>query len=157
MAVFPAQAELFAAQRTPTVVHFQVVWDDAAAAASKTFTIPVKAGTFVHYVGTYVTTAFNTSGANAALIVGDGDNDDGFLESGDTIIQTLDTAANSLANGAAYEKGKFYVVDDTIDVKFTAAASGASAGCVKGFVVMSLAPFDGVPASATGVTTPVAV
>lgn len=169
-AIFPGQSELFAVQRTPSILHFQIKWSDdgTTALSSQTFTIPVKAGTFVHKVGTFVSEAFTTSGANASLKVGDGSDDDGYLTTAQIALQTIDTtitlsdidgvidrtaatpAVRSAATQNTYCNGKYYSVDDTIDFVFVAAASGATAGCVKGFIVVSNVSNDGILAPADG-------
>jgi hypothetical protein len=152
-AIFLGQAELFAAQRTPSIVHFQIKWseDGTNALASQTFTIPVKAGTFVHEVSTFVSEAFTTSGSNASLAIGDGTSANGYLATTDTVLQTIDTATtSSRAAGEAFANGKYYAVDDTLDFVFVAAASGATAGCVKGFVVLSNVTLDGIEPAADG-------
>jgi len=169
-AIFLNTAENFAAVRAPSIVHFQIKWsaDGTNALASQTFTIPVKAGTFVHLVSTFVSEAFTTSGAAASLKVGDGGDDDGFLKTTQIALGTIDTRATrsdfhgiidvdnatpallSAANQNPYALGKYYSVDDTIDFVFVAAASGATAGCVKGFVVLSNVTNDGILAPADG-------
>lgn len=153
MAIFLQQAEIFAAQRTPSIVHFQIKWSDdgSTALASQTFTIPVKAGTFVQEVGIFVSEAFTTSGSNASLKIGDGVDDDGFLTVAATAIQTIDTVTTlASASSTAYATGKYYSVDDTIDFVFVAATAGASAGCVKGFVVLSNVSLEGIEPAADG-------
>jgi hypothetical protein len=153
MAIFLQQAEIFASQRTPSIVHFEIKWSDDGSTAlpSQTFTIAVKAGTFVHEVCTFVSEAFTTSGSNASLAVGDGSSANGYLATTDTVIQTIDTATtSSRASGEAYANGKYYSVDDTIDFVFVAATAGATAGCVKGFVVLSNVTLDGIEPAADG-------
>lgn len=152
-AIFPSQAELFAVQRTPSILHFQIKWsaDGTTALPSQTFTIPLKAGTFVHEVCTFVSEAFDTTGAAASLKVGDGADGNGFLNTSDTVLGTIDTATtSSRAAGEAFANGKYYSVDDTLDFVFVAAASGATAGCVKGFVVLSNVSNDGILPPADG-------
>jgi hypothetical protein len=147
MAYFPPPDEIMAISRTPTVVHFSIDSNDGTA----TYTIPVKAGTFVHAVCTFVSEAFTTGGANASLAIGDGSSAAGYLATTDTVLQTIDTAVTtSAAGGEAYAGGKYYSADDTIDFAFTAAASAATAGKVVGFVVMSSVRLDGIPAAAAG-------
>lgn len=134
MANFPGVSEIRVDARTNTLVHFDVNYNDAAG----TYTIPVKAGTFVHEIGTFVKTAFTTSGANASLTAGDGDSAHGYLDTGDTALETIDTAVTQTrAAGEAYAGGKYYAVDDTIDFVFVPAAAGATAGRVIGYAVLS--------------------
>lgn len=147
MAYLPNQDEVLATMRAPTVVHFSFNFSDTSA----TYTIPVKAGTFVHAVSTFVSQAFTTSGSNAALNVGDGSSTSGFLATTDCVLQTIDTAVTtSAAGGEAYAGGKYYSADDTIDFVFLAADAGATAGKVVGFVTMSSLRLDAIPAAAAG-------
>jgi hypothetical protein len=145
MAYFPGSDEVIASLRAATLVHFSLQYDDA----SGTYTVPVPAGTFVHEIGTFVSEAFTTSGANAALTIGDGGAATGFMASTDTVLQTIDTVT-TLASGAGetYATGKYYPTADTIDFAFTPAASGATAGKVVGFVIMSNVKLDGIPSAA---------
>jgi hypothetical protein len=152
-AIFLDMPENFAQQRTPSIVHFQIKWsaDGTNALPSQTFTIPVAAGTFVHEVCTFVSEAFTTGGANASLKVGDGADGNGYLNTTDTVLQTIDTATTSSRTaGEAFANGKYYSVDDTLDFVFVAAASAATAGCVKGFVVLSNVTLDGIEPAADG-------
>lgn len=152
-AIFLDSAENFAMQRTPSIVHFQIKWssDGSTKLPSQTFTIPVAAGTFVQEVGVFVSEAFTTGGANASLKIGDGDDDDGFLTTAAVALQTIDTVTTlASASSTAYATGKYYSVDDTIDFVFVAAASAATAGCVKGFVVLSNVTNDGIEPAADG-------
>src|SRR3990167_7920096 len=74
MALFPNSAEQYSATRNPTVVHFELAFGDAAA----TYTIPVKAGMFVHNIGLRVITAFDGTGVD--LDIGDGDDTVGYVD-----------------------------------------------------------------------------
>lgn len=144
MARFPGVSEVRIDARGLTLVHFELTYDDVAG----TYTIPVKSGTFVHEIGTFVTTAFTTSGANASLTIGDGGSATGYMATTDTVLQTIDTVTMLASTaGEAYATGKFYSVDDTIDFAFVPAASGATAGKVKGFLVMSNVFNDGISAA----------
>lgn len=141
MAKIPTSAELLAVQRTPTVVHFEITSADS----SQVFAIPVKAGTFVHQVATFVQTAFTAASGTPSLKIGDGDDLKGYLDTSDTVIGTIDTAVtSSIGGGEAFAGGKYYAVDDTIDLTFVAATTGGTAGKVKGFVVLSNVKLDGI-------------
>jgi len=147
MPYLPPPDEILAIGRTPTVVHFSFDSNDA----SGTYTIPVKAGMFVHAVCTFVSEAFTTSGNNAALNIGDGGSASGYLATTDTVLQTIDTAVTTAAaGGEAYAGGKYYSADDTIDLVFLAANTGGTAGKVVGYVVLSSVRLDGIPAAAAG-------
>lgn len=138
MAKIPSSAELLAVQKTPTVVHFEIT----AADATQVFAIPVKAGTFVHQVATFVSTAFNGA-STPSLKIGDGTNLNGYLNTSDVDLANVDTAAtSSIGGGEAFAGGKYYSVDDTIDLTFVLGAS--TAGKVKGFVVLSNVKLDGI-------------
>jgi hypothetical protein len=144
MARFPGVGEVRIDARGLTLCHFELGFADA----SGTYTIPVKAGTFVHDIGTFVTTAFTTSGSNASLAIGDGNSAAGYMATTDTALQTIDTVVTRAStSGEAYATGEYYSVDDTIDFVFVAASAGATAGKVKGFVVMSNVYNDGITAN----------
>lgn len=141
---FGLSAEYRASVKAPTLVHFELNYD----AASGTFTIPVKAGTFVHKVVTVVKTAFNAT--SPALTVGDGDDADGYLTSVNVALATAGTGtapavkdSSGIAN--PYQFGKYYAADDTIDFAWTQGTSG-TAGVLKGYVVMSNVKNDGLSA-----------
>ena len=118
MAKFPKSAELLAVQRTPTVVHFEILGSDA----SQTFTIPVKAGTIVHLAGVQVSTQFTSA---SSLVVGGATFD-------------LDAATGTTVSVSA---AQYFAADGNLNLVLT---NGGSAGVVKGFVVMSNVKLDGI-------------
>lgn len=141
MAKIPVSAELLTVQRVPTVVHFEITSADA----SQTFSIPVKAGTFVHQVTTFVSTAFTAATGTPSLKIGDPSNLNGYLNTSDVDLANIDTAAmSSIGGGEAFAGGKYYAVDDSIKLTFVAATTGGTAGKVKGFVVLSNVKLDGI-------------
>lgn len=141
---FGVSAEYRASVKAQTVVHFELNYD----APAGTYTIPVKAGTFVDYIATVVTTAFNAT--SPSLKVGDGSDDDGFGDNTDIALATAATATTpaiklSRNSSNPYANGKYYAADDTIDFVFDPGTSG-TAGVLKGFVVMSNVKNDGLAA-----------
>lgn len=145
MAYFPPAGEVIARIKAGTLVHFSLQYDDA----DGTYTIPLPAGTFVHNIGTFVSEAFTTSGANASLAVqGNGASAD-YMATTDTVLQTIDTVT-TLASGAgeASATGKYYPTATTLDFVFVPAASGATAGKVIGWAKLSNVRNDGIPAAA---------
>lgn len=145
-----ASAENFPAVRCPAVLHFELDYSTPTA----TYTIPVKAGTFVHQVGTVVTVAFDAT--SPSLTIGDGDDADGFLDSTDIALGTAATAttpAIKLAEdgGNPYANGKLYTADDTIDLVWDDGTSG-TVGVLKGFILFSNVSMDGL-ATGTGATS----
>lgn len=150
MAKIPKSAELLAVQRTPTAVHFEITVADAA----QTFSIPVKAGTFVHYVATVVPVAFAATGDGsgaATLTVGDSASLSGFLGTNDTVLgvqATSNAIKSSFSGGEAYAQGKYFAADSSILLTFAntlvPGTTGTVAGVVKGFVVMSNVKLDGI-------------
>ena len=144
MAKFPATSEVRASVKAQTTVHFELTYSDNLA----TYTVPVKAGMFVHSVGVVVKTAFNAT--SPALKVGDGDDDDGYLDNTDVALATAATATVpavklSRNSGNPYANGKYYAADDTIDFVFDPGTTGTT-GLLKGFVVLSSVKNDGLSA-----------
>lgn len=144
MAKFPGTAEVRTTALVPTLVHVEIDKADPAA----TYTVPVKAGTFVHSVGVVIKEAFN--GAGCTLIVGDGADDDGYLDTTDVAVATAATATVptvklSRNSSNPYANGKYYAADDTIDFVF-APGTTPTTGKLKGFVIMSSVRNDGIDA-----------
>lgn len=144
---FPASAEQYSATRNPTIAHFEIGYDSA----DQTFTVPVKAGMFVHSVGLRVITAFD--GTGVALNVGDGDDTVGYIATADitfTPAPAVGAAQVIHSDDAAqdYARGKYYTADDTIDFAWTQGTT-ATTGLLKGFVILSYVANDGL---ATGTT-----
>lgn len=132
------------------VVPFQLDY----ATPSGTYTIPVPAGYKVDQVNCVTTQAFN--GTTPSLKIGDGDDDDGYLDNTDlaiTVARTVTVPAEKLSRNSAnpYANGKTYDVDDTIDFTWVKAADG-TAGVLKGEVIMVNRKKGGVPAGTTTVT-----
>lgn len=143
MAKFPGTAEVRCNGLTPAIAHVELVYTDGSA----TYTVPVKAGMFVHEVGVVVTQDFDGS---PALVIGDGTDDDGYMDSADIALGTAATGAVpavklSRNSGNPYANGKYYAVDDTIDFKFTA-GTAPTKGKLKGFVIMSSVRNAGIDA-----------
>lgn len=141
---FGVSAEYRASVKAPTIVHFELNYD----APAGTYTIPVKAGTFVHSVATVVTTAFNAT--TPALKCGDGVDDDGYQDSTDIALATAATGAVpaiklSRNSSNPYANGKYYTADDTIDFIWSPGTSGTT-GVLKGYVIMSSVLNDGLAA-----------
>lgn len=145
MAYFPGAGQVLAIQKTPTIVHFSLQYDDPSA----TYEIPIPAGTFVHNIGTFVTQAFTTSGSNASLTIGDDSSATNYMATTDTVLQTIDTVT-TLASGAGETNatGKYYATANSLNFTFVAASAGATAGKVVGWVILSNVKFDGIPTAA---------
>lgn len=144
MAKFPGTAEVRVSALTPAIAHVELIKTDTAG----TYTVPVKAGTFVHQVGVVVTEAFD--GTGASLKVGDGIVDTGFLDSAGIALATAATGAVpavklSENGGRPYANGKYYATDDTIDFVF-APGTTPTTGKLKGFVILSSVRNDGIDA-----------
>lgn len=90
--------------------------------ATKTFTYVIPAGSLVTKASAKLVTAFNDSGSgdDLTVVVGDGDDADGYLASAD--IHTDATEITYVANTGALldnENGKVYTSADTIDILFS--------------------------------------
>ena len=147
-------AEISAAVRASSVVHFELTKADLSSVVSTavTFKIPVKAGTIVHHIGTNVTTAFNTGGSNqVTLAVGDSGSATAFLTTTDTGVQTLNRAMDTYLATTPI-KNKYYAADDYILLTLTSpdAFAATPAGCVKGYIVFSNVQYDGILPTADG-------
>ena len=142
MANFPKTAEIRVTARTAAGVWCELTYADPAA----TYTLPVKAGQGVRASSfSVVKTAFDGS---PTCKVGDGFDDDGFLDNTDI---ALATAASSTvpalklfsASGNPYANGKVYTSEDTVD--FIWDPSTATAGVVRFYVELtSKMEHDGV-------------
>lgn len=142
MAQFPGASELAAALRTDGVVHFRLDYSDPKA----TYTIPVKKGYIVKEVATNVITAFNAT--SPSLAVQDGDASNGYLQNSDVALGTAATGStpavkNSTAIANAFQHGKTYQADDTIDFVFDP-GTGGTAGELVGYVRFSNLYNDGI-------------
>lgn len=87
----------------------------------------VPAGYRVLHCDLYITTAF--SGGTPTITVGDGDDDDGFIDTGDVTMGSAGIYAGKAANFNA-QPGKLYTADDTVDLFYTGHAS-TTAGAAK--------------------------
>lgn len=90
--------------------------------ATKTFTYVIPAGSLVTKASAKLVTAFNDSGSgdDLTVVVGDGDDADGYLASAD--IHADATEITYVANTGALldnENGKVYTSADTIDILFS--------------------------------------
>lgn len=147
-------AEISAAVRAASAVHFEVTKADVSptAATEVTFKIPIKAGTFVHHVATAVTTAFNKGGGAETLFsVGDSGSASAFLATGDCAAHTVNTVADSYLASTPI-KGKYYSADDYILLTLKSAGTlpATQTGCIKGVVVFSQVQYDGILPTADG-------
>jgi len=92
--------------------------DLTTAGTSQTLTLAVKAGQQVRAVAYKLHTAFSGGSLSSFVIdVGDGANDDGYIDNTDVF-----TGAGSFGPAAIAAEilaGKVYAADDTIDIKFT--------------------------------------
>lgn len=136
--------------RAPIVVAFQLDYNTP----SGTYTIPVPAGYKVDQVNTVVTQAFD---GTPTLKIGDGDDDDGYLDNTDIApgtARSVTTPAEKLSRngGNPYANGKTYDVDDTIDLTWVK-GTAPTMGVLKGCVVFIKRAKGGVPAGLT-TTTP---
>lgn len=90
--------------------------------ATKTFTYTIPAGSLVTKCSAKLVTAFNDSGSgdDLTIVVGDGDDADGYLASADIHVDA--TEITYVANSGALldnENGKVYTAADTIDILFS--------------------------------------
>ena len=90
--------------------------------ATKTFTYVIPAGSLVTKASAKLVTAFNDSGSgdDLTVVVGDGDDPDGYLASADIHVDA--TEITYVANSGALldnENGKVYTTADTIDILFS--------------------------------------
>lgn len=132
MAKFPGVGEVGMTARGTSIQCVEIVYSDAAGA----YTIPVQAGTLVLRGGVVVLTAFD--GTGVSLKVGDGTDDDGFIDNTDIDLTTAETDGTPAvklfsASSNPYAAGKLYNVDDTIDFTF-APGTSATAGKLFAFV-----------------------
>ena len=93
--------------------------DLTASAANQTITKTVKAGQQVRDVAYKLHTQFAGHGATLKLDVGDGNDDDGYID--DHEIHASGTTLDFGPAGTAVPalQGIVYAADDTIDIKFT--------------------------------------
>ena len=108
-------------------------WEDFSTAnigtiaddATYTFTYTIPLGSVVHNCGAELITAFDDSGGGAQLnvIVGDGDDDNGYLTT--AALHTDQTEITKVVNtGALLATGsKAYAAADTIAIKFSIAGA----------------------------------
>lgn len=141
MAIFPGVDEIVVAEHGVTAIHFELLATDATG----TYTIPVKSGTFVLFVGTRVCVAHDVN--DGTLIVGDGDDTSGYLANANIAKGTLPAVGaaqiqSNIRNSNDYQYGKYYTANDNIDFGWTKGTD--TVGLIKGFVWMSHAPNDGV-------------
>lgn len=109
----------------PTLVRSRAITDADTNTTVAAIDVPANSMVPPYGVWTQVVTAF--SGGTPALNVGDGDNDDGWVDADDTTEGTEGNYSGTAANGAAYAPtGKCYTSADTIDVIVSASLS---AGC----------------------------
>jgi hypothetical protein len=88
--------------------------------------IDVPAGTFIPPFGVSIIVTTPFSGGSPSLDAGDGDNADGWVDTGDVTEGTAGAYSGTETNTAAYAaSGKYYSAADTIDV---VVADGATAG-----------------------------
>ena len=97
--------------------------------ATKTFTYAIPAGSLVTKASARLVTAFNDSGGDELdVIVGDGDDDNGYLTT--AAVHVDQSEITYVANTGALldnENGKVYAAADTIDILFTPDASTGTA------------------------------
>ena len=105
-----------------SIANIGVIADSTA--VTLTYTIP--AGSVVHNCGAELVTAFKDSGGGAQLnvIVGDGDDDNGYLTT--AALHDSQTEISTVINTGALlaTASKAYAAADTIDIKFS--ISGAA-------------------------------
>ena len=104
-----------------SIANIGVVADDTA----YTFTYTIPLGSVVHNCGAELITAFDDSGGGAQLnvIVGDGDDDNGYLSV--AALHTDQTEITKVVNTGALlaTASKAYAAADTIDIKFSIAGA----------------------------------
>jgi len=108
---------------------------DSTYANATTPVIDVPADTFVSKVVLVITTAF--AGGSPSIDVGDSDNTDGWIDTGDVTEGTVGAYVGDETTTAAYCLGKYYDDADTIDV---VVATGLTSGA--GYVLAEFVRMD---------------
>lgn len=149
MAKFPPAGSTMNDQMAPTLIPWQLSFDDATGTGT-TYSIPVPAGGVVLDVIAVVTQICDGS---PTLTIGDGDDVDGYLTSaniapGTALSVTVPAVHRSTGIANPYQFGKYYPTADTIDFIWTKGTSPTT-GQIKGFVVMGSVRSGGILASLT--------
>lgn len=107
-------------------VRSRAITKDMTNTTSPILDVPAK--TLIPPFGVVIVVTTLFAGGTPSIDVGDGDNDDGWIDTADITETTAATYAGTAANGAAYEvAGKYYADADTIDAKVaTGLTSGAA-------------------------------
>lgn len=89
--------------------------------------VEIPAGSFVPPFGVSLYVAEAWAGGTPSLDVGDGDNDDGWIDTTDVTEGTLGFYAGDGGHAAYSTTGKVYTAKDTIDVVVSASATNGTA------------------------------
>ncbi len=111
----------------PTLVSTPITYTAAAGGTGVVATIPDGQIWIVHSVLAHITANFDATGDDATLVVGDGNDADGFLVLSDTELQTTDTEGTGFAAGwQGQADATIGAYLDEVDSGFVYAPSGAS-------------------------------
>lgn len=111
----------------PTTVSTVITWTAAAGGTGTVATIGDGEIWIVHSVLVNVTTDFDCTGDDATLVVGDGNDADGFIVLADAELQAADTEGTGFAAGwQGMADGTIGVYLDEVDSGYVYAPSGAA-------------------------------
>lgn len=156
MAVLLQQSEIFAAQRTPTIVHFEfnaldIDGGSAQAGTNVEFTLAIKGGTFVHEVAYILGENFNDSGTCTFMVydtAAGGSNDfipSTTVKSGAAVLPVT----SRTVSGGDYATGKYYASDATLTFRLVPQNANSTTGVIKGFVKLSNVTLEGMKKAIT--------
>ena len=145
MAVLLQQSEIFAAQRTPTIVHFEFNAGDVSksgqAGTNVEFSLAIKGGTFLKEVAYILGENFNDSGTCTFMVY-----DTAAGGSNDWIPST---SVKSGASVVAVTSRTYYAADATITFRIAPQNANSTTGVIKGFVELSNVTLDGLKKAVT--------
>jgi len=147
MSKFITQAEISTAARAVSIVHFEIQHGDADA----TFSIPVKAGTFVHEAGVIVTEAFTST--SPSVKVGVSGTLEGFIQAANVTLGSVSADLPVVSSAAAANTnryGRYFPTDSNVLVTWVQGTGTKTAGCLKGFIKLSNVQYDGIEPAANG-------
>lgn len=155
MAVLLQQSEIFAAQRTPTLVHFEFNANDinksAQAGTNVEFTLPIKGGTFVKEVAYILGEVFNDSGTCTFMVydVAAGGSNDWIPSTSVKASASVLPVTSRTVSGGDYATGKYYAADTVLTFRLVPQNANSTTGVIKGFVELSNVTLDGMKKAVT--------
>jgi hypothetical protein len=147
MAKFISVSEISTAARAVSIVHFEIQYGDADA----TFSIPVKAGTFVHEAGVVTTTGFTST--SPSIKVGISGTLEGLIQAANVTLGSTSSGLPVVSSAAAantFRYGLYFPTDSNILVTWVQGTGTKTAGCLKGFIKLSNVQYDGILPPADG-------